>query len=199
MRRPLTLLLVAAALTVTLTLASACRSGFFPSSLEATEVPESIRSSKYRDYSHETTTQEYSNVEWHVAEVLENRLIVASTADSRVTSSAGDRFESKLWTIGAYTTDEPPDRVISLGGSIHRGTSGTFAVDIHYSSSSPSYAAGIAWDERIIKVVGKSSTDIVVEPVNGFWYMEKERGSWLEFLALDSEGKVIFTAVPPGS
>ena len=49
-----------------------------------------------------------------------------------------------------------------------------------------------------MKVVGKSTTDIVVEPVNGFWHMEKERGSWLEFLALDREGKVIFTAVPPG-
>ena len=197
MRRSLTLLLVAAALTVTLTLVSACRRGFFPSSLEATEVPESIRSSRYKDSSDEQMTIKYSNIEWHVAEVLDDRLIVASTANRQMTSARG-RTESKLWTIGAYTTDEPPDRVISLGGSIHRGTSGTFAVDIHYSSRSPSYAAGIAWDKRIVKVVGKSTTDIVVEPVNGFWYMEKERGSWLEFLALDSEGKVIFTATPPG-
>ena len=56
-------------------------------------------------------------------------------------------------------------------------------------------AGGIAFDRRIAEVVGMISGDEVsTAPVNGFWFMQHEGGTgWLQFRALDQEGKVIYT------
>jgi hypothetical protein len=131
-------------------------------------------------------------------------VLVAASATVGEVSASGGSSSSLLWSVALYAAPAAtdPQPITRLSGPL--GGVGTRPADfqaVHTvtigEDANTLYAAGVAWDTRIAQVVGKAVTEVMVVPVNGFWFMQHEGGTgWREFRALDAQGKVLYTVTP---
>ena len=198
--------------TAVLFIAALCAVGCkaaFPMAINQATVPGVIRDSLYQTHNipGSPSTSSYSGIKWFVYESRGDDWLVASTATEFSTSGSGSGASSSvlLWQV-ALCSDPPADQteldvLTKMTGAL--GGPGTRPSDFQAKDGSilPGTdsgiicAGGIAFDRKIVEVVGVVvGGEVRTAPVNGFWFMTHEGGTgWLEFRALDRNGKVLYT------
>gem|GEM_PF-2249025 len=206
-RRPMLMAGIALLLIVAVC-AVGCKAPF-PVAIEEATVPAVIRDSLYPTDTSQVGATLYSGIKWFVSEARSDSWLVASTANAFSKSSSGPSagassstlmWRLSLWPDPSISMTEPRP-LATMGGAL--AGQGTRPSDFQAKDSSilPGTdsgiicAGGIAFDRKIVEVVGVVVGDEVrTAPINGFWFMTHEGGTgWLEFRALDRNGKVLYT------
>jgi hypothetical protein len=184
----------------------------FPVAIDQAAVPGVIRDSLYQtnNIPGSPSTTAYSGIKWFVYESRGDDWLVASTATEFSTSGSGSGASSStlMWRVFLWpgSSDGPTEgrALATLTGPLagpgtrpadFQAKSGPNLLGEDGTDSDSICAGGIAFDKRIVEVIGVIAGDEVsTTPVNGFWFVTHERGTgWSEFRALDQNGKVLYT------